>query len=141
MDNQRIFVWAALALVLFMNYQAWQRDYAPPPASTVTQSQSATPQNAPPTDSLPQLPTVTATPAQQPATPTSAPEQQPVENAQPSAGVVRVSTDVLSVDISTRGGELSRADLLKYAQVKNHPEVPVRLFSAQPPIYVAQSGL
>jgi membrane protein insertase, YidC/Oxa1 family, C-terminal domain len=141
MDNQRIFVWAALALVLFMNYQAWQRDYAPPPASTVTQSQSATPQNAPPTDSLPQLPTVTATPAQQPATPTPAPEQQPVENAQPSAGVVRVSTDVLSVDISTRGGELSRADLLKYAQVKNHPEVPVRLFSAQPPIYVAQSGL
>ena len=32
MDNQRIFVWAALALVLWLNYLAWQRDYAPPPA-------------------------------------------------------------------------------------------------------------
>jgi YidC/Oxa1 family membrane protein insertase len=142
MDNQRIFVWAALALVLFMNYQAWQRDYAPPPAPTVAQPQSPTPQNAAPTDSLPQLPAETATPAaQQPATPTPAPEQQPVENAQNNAGVVRVSTDVLSVDISTRGGELTRADLLKYALVKNHPEVPVRLFSGEPPIYVAQSGL
>ena len=121
MDNQRIFIWAALGLVLFMNYQAWQHDYAPPPVPAVTQSQSATPQNAAPTDSLPQLPTESATPAQKSATPTAAPEQQPVENAQPNSGVVRVVTDVLSVDISTRGGELTRADLLKYAQVKNQP--------------------
>jgi YidC/Oxa1 family membrane protein insertase len=141
MDNQRIFIWAALGLVLWMNYQAWQRDYAPPPAPAITQAQSATTTNAASTDTLPQLPTETATPAQQSATPTPAPEQQPVENAQSNAAVVRVVTDVLSVDISTRGGELTRADLLKYAQVKNHPEVPVRLFSAEPPIYVAQSGL
>jgi len=54
---------------------------------------------------------------------------------------VRVITDVLSLDISKRGGDLERADLLKYAQVKNHPELPVRLFSPQDPRYVAQSGL
>ena len=29
MDNQRVFVWAALALVLWLNYITWQRDYAP----------------------------------------------------------------------------------------------------------------
>ena len=33
------------------------------------------------------------------------------------------------MDISTRGGELVRADLLKYPLVKNQPDVPVRLFS------------
>jgi len=139
MDNQRLFVWAALALVLWMNYQAWQRDYAPPPAPAATQSSAATP-NAAPTDSLPQLPTQNARPAQPSATPALGSEQ-PVETAESKASVVRVVTDVLSVDISTRGGELSRADLLKYALVKNRPEVPVRLFSTQPPIYVAQSGL
>lgn len=139
MDNQRIFVWAALALVLWLNYTTWQRDYAPPPVPAAMQS-SAT-QSAQPADTLPQLPSgpSTSTP-QQSATSSPTPEQ-PVETAESKAGVVRVVTDVLSVDISTRGGELSRADLLKYAQVKNHPEVPVRLFSAQPPIYVAQSGL
>ena len=31
MDNQRVFVWAALALVLWLNYITWQRDYAPAP--------------------------------------------------------------------------------------------------------------
>jgi YidC/Oxa1 family membrane protein insertase len=34
-----------------------------------------------------------------------------------------------------------RADLLKYPLVKNRPDVPVRLFSPTPPLYVARSGL
>jgi YidC/Oxa1 family membrane protein insertase len=140
MDNQRIFIWAALALVLWMNYQAWQRDYAPPPAPAGTQSSATTPNAAAPADSVPRLPTESATPAQQSATPAPA-AQQPVESADGNASVVRVVTDVLSVDISTRGGDLTRADLLKYALVKNQPNVPVRLFSAQPPVYIAQSGL
>ena len=44
MDNQRVFIWAALALVLYLNFMAWQKDYAPPPAPTstaATQTQSA----------------------------------------------------------------------------------------------------
>jgi YidC/Oxa1 family membrane protein insertase len=53
-----------------------------------------------------------------------------------------VQTDVLSMDISTRGGELTRADLLQYPRVKNQPDVPVRLFDVSPPgIFVARSGL
>ena len=30
MDNQRIFLWAGLAVLLFLNVQTWQHDYAPP---------------------------------------------------------------------------------------------------------------
>ncbi len=43
MDNQRVFIWAALALVLYLNFMAWQKDYAPPPfaATPTTQTQSA----------------------------------------------------------------------------------------------------
>ncbi len=33
MDNQRVFIWAALALVLYLNFMAWQKDYAPPPGA------------------------------------------------------------------------------------------------------------
>ncbi len=144
MDNQRVFVWAALALVLWLNYTTWQRDYAPPPAAPVTtQTPGATTPNAQPADTLPELPSDTATtPQPAAATSTSTPTpEQPVETADGNAGVVRVVTDVLSLDISTRGGDLVRADLLKYAQVKNRPELPVRLFSPDNPRYVAQSGL
>ncbi|HKU14533.1 MAG TPA: membrane protein insertase YidC [Steroidobacteraceae bacterium] len=139
MDNQRVFVWAALALVLWLNYLAWQRDYAPPPAPPVaTQTQGTAPNAPPPADTLPDLPTDTSTPQAASATPTP---EQAVEKTDTDAGVVRVVTDVLSIDISKRGGDLVRADLLKYAQVKNRPDLPVRLFSPQDPRYVAQSGL
>ena len=45
------------------------------------------------------------------------------------------------MDISMRGGELVRADLLKYPLLKNRPDVPVRLFNPTTPLYVARSGL
>jgi YidC/Oxa1 family membrane protein insertase len=140
MDNQRVFIWAALALVLWLNYQTWQRDYAPQAAPvTRTETQSAT-QNTPPADTLPELPSDTSTATTPQAKATPSPEQA-VETADTSAGNVRVITDVLSIDISKRGGDLERADLLKYAQVKNRPDLPVRLFNPQDPRYVAQSGL
>jgi YidC/Oxa1 family membrane protein insertase len=143
MDNQRVFVWAALALVLWLNYQAWQRDYAPAPiAPAAAAPNSAANSSAPAEDTLPALPSESATPPQQQsAAAPPPPTDQPVEAAAAKAGLIRVTTDVLSMDISTRGGELVRADLLKYPLVKNRPDVPVRLFSPTPPLYVARSGL
>jgi len=29
MNNPRVLVWAALLMLLFLNYQAWQHDYGP----------------------------------------------------------------------------------------------------------------
>jgi YidC/Oxa1 family membrane protein insertase len=139
MDNQRIFVWAALGLVLWLNYIAWQRDYAPPPAP-VPVVQSADP-SAPRADksaeTLPELPSSAKAPASTPA-PTG--ETAPAATAA-DASTVHVVTDVLDMDISTRGGELLRADLLKYPKVKNEP-APVRLFNTgNPGLFVARSGL
>jgi YidC/Oxa1 family membrane protein insertase len=91
---------------------------------------------------LPALPSETSTPQQQQPAAAPAPNGQPVETAAESkSAVIRITTDVLSMDISTRGGELVRADLLKYPLVKNRPDVPVRLLSPTPPVYVARSGL
>jgi YidC/Oxa1 family membrane protein insertase len=136
MDNQRVFVWAALALVLWLNYLAWQRDYAPLPSASpaaVTESEPAPePQN------LPELPSQTTAASTSPSQ--AAPPQTSAEATQ--AQTIRVVTDVLRMDISTRGGELIRADLLEYPLVKNNPNVPVRLFDPEKPgVFVARSGL
>src|SRR5687768_13133709 len=120
MENQRLFVWAALGLVLWLNYIAWQRDYAPTPlpaAATTT-----APASNGPSEALPELPAADGTPP----TPAATAAQPATEATTSTAPVVRVVTDVLDMEISTRGGELQRAELLKYPKVKNQPDVPVR---------------
>ena len=139
MDNQRVFIWAALALVLYLNFMAWQKDYAPPPApAPAATTQSANGSATATNETLPDLPSSSS---DAPSAPSSAPAANSDAVETTTAAVIRVQTDVLSMDISTRGGELIRADLLKYPVEKNRPDVPVRLFTSKPPIFVARSGL
>lgn len=135
MDNQRIFIWAALALVLWLNYVSWQRDYQPPPTAAIpsASSDAAAPVSR---DLLPDLPTA---PLAETTVPAAA--AAPAASEAPAAPIISVTTDVLSIDISARGGDLIRADLLKYPLVKNRPDVPVRLFNPADPLYIARSGL
>jgi YidC/Oxa1 family membrane protein insertase len=146
MDNQRVFIWAALALVLYLNVMAWQKDYAPPPVPTTTaatQTPSANGTVPAANDVLPELPSSdpTAPPVSASGTTAATVANSNSETVAGNAPIVRVLTDVLSLDISTRGGELIRAELLKYPVQKNRPDVPVRLFTPNPPLYVARSGL
>jgi len=137
MDNQRLFLWAALALVLWLNYTTWERDYAPSPAAVAAETTNSTPAPAG-NESLPTLPSAQGTAPAAPAAGTSsAPSAAAVENA----ATIRVVTDVLDLTVSTRGGELQRADLLKYPKVKNEPDKPVRLLNTDNNLYVARSGL
>jgi YidC/Oxa1 family membrane protein insertase len=136
MDNQRLFIWAALALVLWLNYTTWQRDYAPPPGpAAAATTQNAAPAPAAP-ESLPSLPSSQGAP---PATPTSS-APAPSASAVERAPTIHVVTDVLDMEISTRGGELQRADLLKYPKVKNQPDNPMRLLNTDN-LFVLRSGL
>ena len=59
-----------------------------------------------------------------------------------AAAVLNVRTDVLDVDVSLRGGELTRADLLNYPLVKGEA-TPVRLLRNSGPgeQYLLQTGL
>ena len=139
MDNQRIIAWGVLALLLWLGYVTWQKDYAPPPAPAAAQVAA----NAPRTSELPSLPGGdTPTPANGTApVPTATPAVASAAPAQ--AATVRVRTDVLDITLSTQGGELQKADLLKYPLVKNQPDVPVRLFNSEPgnSLFLARSGL
>lgn len=138
MDNQRLFVWAALGLVLWLNYIAWQRDYAPAPVTPPAATATTTTGNKP-AQTLPELPSTSASPA----APSAAASAMPAaEGAAMNAPRIRVVTDVLDMDISTLGGELLRAELTRYPKVKNQPDVPVRLFNTEGnALFVARSGL
>src|SRR5262245_9013177 len=146
--NPRVFVWIALALILWLNWEAWMRDYAPatpptPAASTQSGQPGAKPSGL---DTVPQAsaPSSTNTAADKTSTPTttgSAPAQVEAANAVPTGGKVHVLTDVLDLDISLQGGTFERADLLKYPKVKGGDEL-VRLMNTSPDtLYLLQTGL
>ncbi len=156
-NNPRIFLWGALALLLFADYDAWMRDYAVPPAAPA-QTQAAGSERAghaaAPANELgsrvPEAPAPAAAPAGS-GPPTSAARVFSAEAAMPqaaappesaSAPLVHVRTDVLDLEISTRGGTLVQADLLQYPKVKGEA-APVRLENDDGPLslYELQSGL
>jgi len=149
MNNPRIFLWVALALILFVNYETWMRDYATRPAATVA-GKAGTPAAAPaelgetlPTAGQTESATAAGTAPTAAAAATGAAVAAASGAALPEVGMLTVRTDVLDMQISLRGGELFRADLLQYPLVKNKPDVPVRILRREGPdaLYVLQTGL
>jgi YidC/Oxa1 family membrane protein insertase len=142
MDNSRILVWAAFGLMLWFTYQAWVQDYGPAP---VPQSEPAADPAATGTGragenavDLPDLPEDDA------AAPQLETEREvPGASAGTSdADVIRVTTDVLDLEISTRGGTLQKAVLLRYPVAKDQPDVLVQLLSPTMPDFgLIQTGL
>ena len=155
--NLRMILWATLAMALLMNYVTWLHDY-PPAAPVVDQAASTGAQSVPGagTNAAPALgaavPSLTAPTA--PAAPTLGAAENvagtasagaplaPAAAVVPAARRVHVVTDVLDVEVSLEGGELTRADLLAYPLVKGQP-TPVRLLNRDTgeSLFVVQSGL
>jgi YidC/Oxa1 family membrane protein insertase len=152
MDNLRLVLWIGLALILFVNYEKWQRDFsAPSPAAPTATSAAASGaavdgRARPPaaaaalSDSLPAV--APAAPAAPPVSapvglPAALPTAVPAEGSQvaasaPDVATVHVRTDVLDLDINSQGVEIRRADLLGYPKKKDTPSEPMRLFSTDP---------
>ncbi len=144
MNNPRLFLWVALALILFLNYETWMKDYGTTPASAAEVAAAA--KAAPDLDAAP--PQVagdsgSASPVPAAAAPTAALAGASTPEAEPAGRNITVRTDVLDLTINLRGGELNRADILQYPKVKNEPGVPVRILRNEGPdsLYVMQSGL
>ena len=151
--NPRIFLWIALAFVLYSNYETWTKDYVhvPTPAEVAAAPGAANGANGTLGSAVPQASTV-PTPAgasnAATATPSAPATATPAAAAAPSAGgfapdgpKVHVRTDVLDLDIALQGGTLSRADLLRYPKVKGGQEL-VRLMNTDPATwFLLQTGL
>ncbi len=134
MDNQRLLLYFALALVLYLIWQAWQRDYGPAPVpvaqapvTDAAQAPKSIPKDLPEASDVPQVEEPRATVA--------------TTDQRPSRERIRVITDVLDVEIGTRGGDILRADLLAYPVSIKTPDNPFRLLDDQIRVYIAQSGL
>jgi YidC/Oxa1 family membrane protein insertase len=162
MPNTRMLLWIALAAILYLNYEAWMRDYqAPAGSAAVGQSAAGTP-GAPAAlgESVPQAASTAALPAAPLAAPAIAAPSDAIPSAagspaapSPASGApaqdasslqpLHVTTDVLDVIINLKGGELDQADLLQYPLRKDAPNIPVRLLSREPPgsLYLLQTGL
>ena len=150
-NTPRIFVWAAFAIVIYLNYQAWMVDYGPRPGLNTVAGQS-TPGSQNPSggaDLSSKIPQASAQtePGAAAATDSATAGVAPAETAgapaaTAAAEVIHVRTDVLDVEISTLGGTIKQADLLRYTQVKGEASL-VRLENEDSPAstYLLQSGL
>jgi len=145
MDNQRLLIWATFGMLLWLTYQTWMEDYAPPPAA-VSQP-SADESLLPPTDaeSLPALPQPAADSsldAPQITEPTPALQTTTAGVPTDDSKVVHVITDVLDVEINTRGATLQRASLIRYPVAKDQPDTLVELLNPSMPGFgLVQTGL
>ena len=139
-NNPRLYLWVALGMLVFLNVEYWMRDYGPRPGETQAPVAGA-PAPATPVNELGnRVPQGAQSAAAAPAQPAAVPAA-PAAAAGETAPVVHVHTDVMDLDISTRGGTLTRADLLAYPKVKGE-SAPVRLENQDPELlYEVQTGL
>jgi YidC/Oxa1 family membrane protein insertase len=143
MDNQRLLIWAFFAMLAWMTYQAWQKDYGPQPAAPapVSESVPAVPEEDP--LSLPEI-SETDSPDTVPELPSADDQPAGMAAVMPAqaATIVSVHTDVLDLEISAQGGTLQRATLSKYPVAKDKPDIPVTLLSPeQDDIGLIRTGL
>jgi len=125
MDNRRLILLLVFSFSLVMLWDAWQQyknPKLPPPLTTAAQADGTTPR---PSVNLQAanggLPVINAAPVQT------------------KAETVNIKTDLLSVDVSTLGGDIVHLDLNRYKAIEEK-EKKLSLFEAKHQ-YLAQSGL
>ena len=145
MENQRLLIWATFGMLLWLTYQSWTQDYGPQPADVV--QPSADESLLPPTDaeSLPALPqTTTDSTLDAPQIAEQAPAAQAATEDAPTddSKIIHVVTDVIDVEINTRGATLQRATLNRYPVAKDQPDTLVQLLNPEMPDFgLVQTGL
>lgn len=139
MENRRFILIALLAVVTFFLYQAWQDDYAAKPVAAAPAAQTALHTDDPPAAAAPTAETPAGDAPLAVTAPAAAPENAASSGARPT---VKVHTDVMTVEIGLRGGELRRLELMHYPLSKDAPETPTPLLNDRGgALFLAQSGL
>ena len=132
MESQRSFLIIGLALVSFLLWQSWQKDYGPQPVVPVEQQQTQ--------ETSQGVPSFNENGSEDVPSSDSVPAAQPIAAAQSSNRIIEVKTDTLDLRIDLLGGDVVSADLLKFP-VKQGSDIPYSLLRSGNGLYVAQSGL
>ena len=161
MENQRLFLFVALSVVIMLLYNAWQEQYGPKP---VISEISVTPQKVINPDIPSESTAVAVTPNSQvpmaqaiPNAPVIANRENAVTNVtrdksatEAAIGTsesvveknIRVLTDLLDIELSSKGGDITRAALLKYPYELKQPDLKVQLYDNKlPNLMVNQTGV
>jgi len=149
MQTQRTILWVIFTMSVLFLWDAWQRHQGhpsmfggnPPAQTQPAQAPGAAGDPAKADGSLP----APAPTAAVPTGPSTAPGAVPGATASATGAQppVRIANDVLALDVDPIGGEIQRAELLKFRDTdKPDAKVNVVLFDErQGNVYVAQSGL
>ena len=143
MEQQRLLLFVALAFIMFLMFDAWQKDHQPEqtptasaPTKTVTGSAKSTATTSSAQDEIP----VAETTSQSDKTASSVPSQTSDELFR-QAQAIHVVTDVMDITINTAGGDVRQVKLLDYPTKLHEPDNPFLLMDEKlPRVFVAQSG-
>jgi len=131
METYRLVLYIALAFVVMLMFQAWEKDYGNQPDPVVA-SQPANGAKQP--ADVPQ-----AVPDVEPGT---APIDTPVMTSLPSSQKVTVDTDLYKIVIDTAGGDIREAKLKNYNVAVDDPQDKFTLLTEDPAnLFITQSGL
>jgi len=159
MDNHRLILFIALSVILFLLFESWQTHMYPPQATSAPEKQVSvipqddTPSVTPNTGSSGDIPS-----GENPVAPVQnnsgageaiassvdsklAPEtpKPPVKSNVSTR--VKVDTDLLHVELDSKGADIKKVTLNKYPIKLEEPNNPLVLFSDELPNYmVSQSG-
>jgi YidC/Oxa1 family membrane protein insertase len=135
MGNQRILLYFTLFFIVYMIWAQWQMDYGPQPVPVAETEQNQNGVNSPSVEAIPQ-----AVPSDQAGQTTAA--SSVVTEASNISERIIVITDVLEVEIDSKGGDIRRVVLRDYSVTADKPEDKlVLLTDADVNYFVAQSGL
>jgi YidC/Oxa1 family membrane protein insertase len=143
MEQQRLFLTIGLFFLLYLAYDAWQIQFGPKP-EPVVQTESVNKPGSAATADVPVGADTTASPSAVPSS--SSPSVPSAANtveakALSQAQRVKVETDVLRLEIDSRGGDVRIVDLVKYPKTNKDDNEAFRLMSdAEKDLFIAQSG-
>ncbi|MDP2636604.1 MULTISPECIES: membrane protein insertase YidC [unclassified Pseudoalteromonas] len=125
MESQRTFLFIGLMLVSFLLFQEWNNDYNAPKADPSANTQTLQ-SNSPDSDDY---------------VPSSTDGDLPTAATSAKRSVIDITTDVFTVKIDTRGGDIVESDLLQYEEVKGEETPFMLLGEFDGNQYFSQSGL
>ena len=132
MGNHRVLLYFTLFFIIYMIWAQWQMDYAPKPAPGAVGQSTQKNGGAITSEDIPRAVTTEGGQVVSPG----------VKEVTTSSEHIKVVTDVLDVEIDTKGGDILRAVLRNYSISADEPEEKLVLMTDESVNYhVAQSGL
>ena len=128
MDNQRLIIWGFFAVMAYLTWQTWMEEYGSKAQAPIATTEGA----ALPVDKLDALPELGIEDGELPSVTAATGPLNTAETATEQGSIIVVTTDVLELEINTRGGTIQKATMLEYPVAKDRPDEKVKLLNTEP---------